>query len=138
MPAANVPTISPPHADIIISAARIAAIPVIVGSIPRSYLYEESVDIPNLFAVLRTDTESKYADSNMIFFVFSVKEPRLPPTTPASAKIPDASAITISVSSNSCSLSNKSVNFSPFSAIRTTISPLIWSASKQCIGCAIS
>ena len=133
-PPMPVPTISPPHASIIICAARANAIPVIVGSIPRSYLYDESVDIPNLFAVLRTDTGLKYALSSIMFSVLSVVMPRAPPITPANASAPASSAITISVSHKVCSFPNRSVNFSPFCAMRTVILPCISSASKQCIG----
>ena len=102
-----------------------------------SNLNSASVLNPSLVHVFLTATGSKLAISTKIFFVVSVIQLSSPPTTPASASIFFLSVITISVDFNVCSVSNRSLNFSPSLAFLTIISPSTFSASKKWIGCPL-
>ena len=104
-------------------------------SIPLSFLYEESVEIPNLLPVFLIFSGVKYATSKNIFFVSEVISVPIPPIIPAIAIAFSSSAITNSPLVNSLSTPSRVVIFSPILASLTTILPLATlSKSKACIG----
>ena len=102
-----------------------------------SNLNSASVLNPSLVHVFLTATGSKFAISTRMFFVVSVIQLSSHQTTPASASIFFLSVMTTSVAFKICSVSNKSINFSPSLAFLTMISPSTFSASKKWIGCPL-
>ena len=108
------------------------------GSRDFSYLVLASVRIPWRCAVRRTEVASKQADSQMILVVVSLTAECIPPMTQAIATGQCSSAMTISVSVRVYSTLLSARIFSHFFAMRTEIFPLIFSASKACIGCPSS
>ncbi len=110
---------------------------VYTGAICFSNLVWASVLIHNLMAVFLTTTGSNCATSMRIRVVVSETPLLFPHTTQARASIHWSSQITISCSVRACSVSNKSINVSPWAACLTTSDHCIVSASKQWIGCPV-
>ena len=96
------------------------AIYVLAGSSPFSNLLLASL-LSILFDVFLTFTESNIADSIITFLVVSSTSVSNPPITPAKPIAFVPSVITISSFDNVLSVLSSVVNFSPFSAILTTI-----------------
>ena len=96
------------------------AIYVLAGSSPFSNLLLASL-LKILFDVFLTFTESNIADSIITFLVVSSTSVSNPPITPAKPIVFVPSVITISSFDNVLSVLSSVVNFSPFSAILTTI-----------------
>ena len=96
------------------------AIYVLAGSSPFSNLLLASL-LSILFDVFLTFTESNIADSIITFLVVSSTSVSNPPITPAKPIAFVPSVITTSSFDNVLSVLSSVVNFSPFSAILTTI-----------------
>ena len=113
-----VTTVPPAYSSNSLQALSIAIV-VLSGSNPFSNLLLASL-LTIFFDVFLTFTESKIADSIMIFFVSGSTSVSSPPITPARPTPCVASAITISSLVNVLSTLSNVVNFSPSSAILTT------------------
>ena len=133
------PTTSPAPISSISWHARSMAASALFGSRPFSNLPDASVRSPIFLLDLRMLVPSKQAASNNIVWTSSVIIEFSPPMIPAIPMDFLPSQIISTDSSISLSCPSRVVNFSPFSAVRTTISfPSIVSRSYACIGCPYS
>ena len=133
------PTTSPASSSSISWHALLIASIAFSGSSPFSNLPEASVLKPIFLVVFLMLVPSNVAASKSIVWTSSVIIEFSPPMIPAIPMDFLPSQIISTDSSISLSCPSRVVNFSPFSAVRTTISfPSIVSRSYACIGCPYS